>query len=83
MPSHKLLLERLLALIKSRDGPERVQELEGKLRSAVDEAMSREILLQLLTTERWYRRWVYLLWYPSYLVPYLFRVRKKKDTGTP
>ena len=72
---HRKMLERIERFIRTRDGQERMMELQGELRENVFEAMAKETICQLIRREKLRKRLVFLLFHPRYIVPYLLHLR--------
>lgn len=77
MPNHyKKTLNTLLASVERRGGPEKIEDLKASLRESVREANDRELVVQLISQEKWWSRLLLLTLYPRYILPYLIRIRR-------
>jgi len=64
--------------IEKKHGESRVAELRDKFKEPTLESMDREIVCQTIALQVWYRRLLFFVLYPRYIVPYLIRIREKK-----
>ncbi len=73
---HQLLLRKLIDEVERKYGEERVEEYKREFKSLTLESMDREIVCQVIARQAWYRRTLFLVLYPGYIVPYLIRIRE-------
>jgi len=69
------MLSRLLDSLKERDGEERLEEIKRTFKGEAREALNRELILQIVSKERWWNRVKFLTLYPELIVPYLVRIK--------
>ena len=75
---HQPVLCELLGEVERKYGEERVEEYKRAFKSPTLECMDREIVCQVIARQAWYRRALFLVLYPRYIVPYLIRIRERK-----
>lgn len=78
---HLDVLRKLMEEIEKKYGENRIAELHIMFKAPSLECMDRELVCQTIALQAWYRTAFFLLLYPSYLVPYLIRIRVKRDAG--
>jgi hypothetical protein len=74
------MLRMLEKEIVKKYGEGRLEEYKRDFKSPTLEAMDREIVCQIIARQAWYRRVLFLVLYPGYLLPYLIRIRKREIT---
>jgi len=77
MSKDKEILGILLKTITSRDGEPRVRQIQTEVKKRAFGALDREVICQILALERPFRRFMFLVLCPSYIVPYLIRIRER------
>jgi len=75
---HREVLSSLLEAIGKRDGTEKVDRTHAEVKDMVLASMDRETILQFLSRECPVSRIRFLMLYPEYIAPYLFRVRNNQ-----
>lgn len=80
MNSYEVILNELIRSIKERDGEKFNEELGVEHRSLTLEGMVREGICQILANENFWFRWNTLIHHPKLIVPYLFRIKPKKES---
>ncbi len=78
---HQIVMKKLYDAIYDKYGDAKVQEYKNKFRPLIMEGMDREIICQTISYQVWYRKILFLALYPSYILPYLIRIREKKLAG--
>ena len=69
------ILDWLLASIRAREGEEGVEIVKDSFKEEIKGALGRELIVQIISRERLWVRTKFLILYPGYLLPYLFRIR--------
>ncbi len=75
---HQPVLCKLIGEVERKYGEERVEEYKKAFKSPTLESMDREIVCQVIARQAWYRRSLFFVLYPRYIVPYLIRIRECK-----
>jgi hypothetical protein len=79
MNSYDSILNELLRSIKERDG-KKFKGLAATHKPLTEEGMLREGICQILAGETFWFRWSILIHHPKLILPYLIRIRSKKET---
>ena len=77
---HLAIINQLLEVVKTKYGEGRVEEYKRDFKDLALLAMDREIVCQIVSRQAWYRRIMFFLLFPRYIVPYLIRTRESKTT---
>jgi Mg/Co/Ni transporter MgtE len=69
------VLGTLLKSLEKRDGKEKIEQLQSKIKKVVIGSMYREAICQMISQERPQERKKFLMLYPEYIVPYMLRIK--------
>jgi len=75
---HQVIMKQLLDEVEEKYGEAKVQEYITKFKPLALQGMNREIVCQVISAQAWYRTLFFLVMYPSYILPYLIRIRGTK-----
>ncbi len=77
---HQQMVSKLLEETEKKYGAARTEKYKNDFKQATFESMSREIVCQIISCQAWWRRIIFLAFFPGYIGPYIFRIRRRKAT---
>lgn len=73
------VLATLFKSIEKRDGKGSIELIQKNVKKKVFDSMNRETICQILSLEKSTSRLKFLMLYPEYIFPYLFRSKNKQE----
>ena len=76
--NYPLILDTLLTAIAKRDGSQRAVEIQENLKGVIQATVNRELVVQIISQEKFHRRALFLALYPGLILPYFCRIKEGK-----
>ncbi|MFA5736713.1 MAG: hypothetical protein WCX70_02960 [Candidatus Paceibacterota bacterium] len=77
MSKHEKIREDLLVALEKHGQQKTVEIFREKFKPLCQQAVDREIIVQILANLGWLARTTFLIIYPEYTIHYIFRIRAK------